>query len=634
MEIKLLSQNLINQIAAGEVVERPASVIKEIMENAVDAGASFVDVKIVQAGKSLISVSDDGCGMDLESLKMCLQRHATSKLSSENLFDIHTFGFRGEALPSIASIARVSISSAVESSDEAWTINTEGGSEPSITPCSQEKGTLVEVRDLFFATPARLKFLKSDTTESNYCYEIFNHIALAFPHISFRLTEDNREKFFYRAATDIKQRWQDVFGESFAKNTIPIETQKGEMHLRGAIGVPTFNRTSTALQCFFINQRFVKDKNIAWAIKSAYAGLVPQGRYAVALLYLDIPHDEVDVNAHPAKTEVRFKYMEQVKDFITTELRKILSSFGASYPVSVDNFGGFNKSSSWRGSNGSAERNESFDVNEESKFLSAGVFEKKDRNYNQKANEYNPTSGTFSDSDKIYSFPQADSPKSGNLVSTNYIELRENQNNLALNYELEENTFVESGKISLGQALYQIDNTYIVAATEQSLIVVDQHAAAERITLEHIKTNTLKVQELLLEEIYDITPHQIELLENNKELLQKLGVNYTQLTKEKIMVNSLPVVLKDCSVKNLISDILDELAEFGETYSIDQQINHILSTISCHISLRAGKKLDLEEMNSLLRQMENTPNIAQCCHGRPSYIVFFKKDLNKFFERS
>ncbi|MDR0753666.1 MAG: DNA mismatch repair endonuclease MutL, partial [Holosporaceae bacterium] len=303
MKIQLLSQNLINQIAAGEVIERPSSVIKELMENALDAGANEIVVKVIDAGKSFISVSDNGYGMSCESLKLCVLSHATSKLNSENLFDIHTFGFRGEALPSIASISRLSITSMDGASSEAWTISMEGAREPRISPANCKCGTVVEVRDLFFATPARLKFLKSNVAELDYCYDVFRRLALAFPEITFKFFDNDREKFFYSKTNNIRQRTYDVLGNSFGENTFEVKAEKDKLKLHGFIGVPTFNKTSSSYQHFFVNKRFVKDKNFVYILKSAYSGLVPSGRYPVAVLLLEMPYNEVDVNAHPAKIE-------------------------------------------------------------------------------------------------------------------------------------------------------------------------------------------------------------------------------------------------------------------------------------------------------------------------------------------
>ncbi|MDR2107252.1 MAG: DNA mismatch repair endonuclease MutL [Holosporaceae bacterium] len=596
--IKLLSQNLINQIAAGEVIERPASVIKELIENAVDAGAGEISVKIIDAGKGFISVSDDGCGMDRESLELCILSHATSKLSSENLFDIHTFGFRGEALPSIASISRLSIVSANDSSSEGFTLRLEGAKNLGLSPTNRKRGTTVEVRDLFFATPARLKFLKSNASETENCCDVFNRAALALPEIGFRFTDGDREKFRYAKTDSLQKRIRDVLGESFEKNTFEINAEKDGMRLRGFIGVPTFNRASSNCQYFFVNNRCVKDKHFACALKSAYAGLVPPGRRAAAVLFLDIPRSEVDVNAHPAKTEVRFGNSEKVRFFISSELKKQLSSFGAmksTTDVSPQKFYPFP---------GVAKRAASPIAREkETRFFS--TFGREVR-----------TSNNFSNSTAALPSPAPVEPE----------------------FERDE-TFRsapdDGNEISLGNAVCQINNTYIVAENGDELIIVDQHAAAERIALEKLKNNlSLDSQVLLLPEICPLRESQVELLENNRDMISKLGVVYEKLTDDLVSVRSVPAILGVCDAKSLMSDLADELAAFGESYSAEEKIHRVLATVSCHGSLRAGKKMTPQEMNSLLRQMEKTANIAQCCHGRPSYVALSSKNLNKFFERS
>ncbi|MDR1983173.1 MAG: DNA mismatch repair endonuclease MutL [Holosporaceae bacterium] len=593
MTIKLLSQNLINQIAAGEVVERPASVIKELVENSIDAGAKEIIVKVVDAGKNFISICDDGGGMDKESLELCILSHATSKLNSDNLFDIHTFGFRGEAIPSIASISRLSITSANNSSSEAWTVNLEGANNKGVTPATRKQGTTVEVRDLFFATPARLKFLKSNASELESCCNVFHRFALAFHNIAFKFFDGSKEKFSYEKTDNPYERVQSVLGESFAKNTSEINVEKDGLRLHGFIGVPTFNKASMNSQYFFVNNRFVKDKNFTYALKSAYSGLVPAGRYAVAILFLDMPYDEVDVNAHPAKVEVRFKDSEKVRFFILSELKKSLSSFGAMKSTTeiVDKF---------------RSKNHFFSTPARS------------------------TTPRYASSEASHKFFSRDS------TSRNVLENRAAEESPPDQKTMDEQFTPQSSEsgVSLGNAIHQVDNTYIIAENGDDLIIVDQHAAAERITLEKLKSNlSLDSQTLLLPEICPLQESQIEQLEKNKDIILKFGIHYEKLAHDLISVNALPSILGTCEAKSLINDVADELATFGETYSVDEKIHHILSTISCHGSLRAGKKLSIQEMNHLLRQMENSANIAQCCHGRPSYVTLSVKNLNKFFER-
>lgn len=589
MTIRLLSQNLINQIAAGEVVERPASVIKELIENAIDAGATEIEVKIIDAGKSHISVSDNGCGMDKQSLEMCVLSHATSKLSVDNLFDIHTFGFRGEALPSIASISRVSIESC--NGQEAWRLQLEGNNVEDLSPCVRCCGTTVTVRDLFFATPARLKFLKSDLTESESCLSVFNKTALAFPKMSFKFYDGSKLKADYAKSNDIKERISSVFNKEFSDNLFEIKSTKEGLKLSGFIGVPTFNKASAGYQYFYVNGRNVKDKIFASALKSAYSGLTPQGRYPVAVLYLEAPYDSVDVNVHPAKTEIRFKDSDKIRCFIVSELKNALSSFGAIKPTTeaVNNFCSMKSRGEGRSFSSPSYSKK---LNDEYKFFAPKqpitLVEKREEGVCPVVADEEP--------------------------------------------EIQELTSVEE-KISLGTALYQICNTYIVSATDANLFIIDQHAAAERINLEKLKKGKIESQTLLLPEICSVTEAQVELLDKNSELLSRFGIHIEKLTGDLVNVTTIPAILGNCDVKSMMMDVIDELSNFGDAYSLNDKINHVLSTISCHGSLRAGRSLSITEMNSLLRQMEETSNIAQCCHGRPSYVVLSPKDLNKFFER-
>ncbi|MBO7641966.1 MAG: DNA mismatch repair endonuclease MutL [Alphaproteobacteria bacterium] len=639
--IKVLSQNLINQIAAGEVIERPASVIKELVENAIDAGATEVEIRLEDAGKSLISVSDNGFGMDKDSLKLCILSHATSKLSDENLFNIHTFGFRGEALPSMVSIARVSITSSDSDNGEAWRLNTEGKGGLELEPDSRTKGTTVTVRDLFYATPARLKFLKSDNSENEACRQTLKRMALSFRKVSFSLYDNDRKKLSYEATDNLLQRIKNVFGEEFAENLFEVKIERGKYSLYGFIGVPTFNKPSSSYQYFFVNNRFVKDKIFASALKSAYSGVIPSGRFPVAILFLDMPHDEVDVNAHPAKTEIRFKESEMVRGFLVSALKKLIAAYGSSRPSTEIVNGMFNQKSKTESddlnvgfSEASAEvsimnlrdsemaptwnvvRNQGISKNQ-------GVSQRS--NYENKQKLYN--SGIFA-LQKNRSLPKQDIDSQQQMQKFDVIE-----NSIPEIFEKSGGN--PENKIDFGTALYQIANTYIVAANDDNLILIDQHAVAERITLEKLKKNTkLESQDLLLPEVCPLSEVQVELMEKNSDLIAKFGIVYEKLSSDVIIVNALPAILGSCEAKPLINDVADELEQMGDVYSLEKKIHLILSTISCHGSLRAGRKLSIGEMNSLLRQMESTENIAQCCHGRPSFVVLTVKNLNKFFERS
>lgn len=647
MSIRILPQNLINQIAAGEVIERPSSVIKELVENAIDAGASEIAIKIIEGGKSFISVQDNGSGMDQESLKMCILTHATSKLQEDNLFDIHTFGFRGEALPSIASISRLTIETAFK--DEAWQMQMESSKVLFIKPINKKQGTLIIVNDLFFATPARLKFLKSTATEADSCINVVNKIALAFKNITLKFFNSDKLKLNYEKTDDIKKRISDVLGNDAIENMSEIEFKKDNMKLFGYISTPTYNKSSLGCQYFFVNNRPVKDSVFAAALRSAYQGLIPPGRFVPSVLFLELPYDEVDVNAHPAKVEVRFKNAEKVRYLLFSSIKQALRNV-AKNSVHVE-FGDLvNKKVAVVG--GESEILEAFES--QSEMLNSDFENISHKNSSCINNNFveikTPISkgAEHSFAEVIETFP---------LKPSFNRPFKDDLNKLALflGKKKDEAPFIQNtsdfkesldiqdscqnepleGEISLGKAVAQISNTYIIAQNFNDLIIIDQHAAAERITLEKLKKNIkLDSQVLLMPEVCNLSESKVEILEKNLEFLNKFGIHFDKMSSDLISVNSLPAVFEDCNAKALINDISDDFVSFNNTTTLDDKVHKIFSTKSCHNSLRAGKKLSFDAMNSLLRQMEKTPNIAQCCHGRPSYVVISIADLNKFFERS
>lgn len=620
MPIRLLSQNLINQIAAGEVIERPSSVLKELMENAVDAGADKIVVKLMDAGKSFLSVSDNGSGMDAESLKLCIMSHATSKLDDENLFNIHTMGFRGEALPSIISISRVTITSSAEGG-EGHKIQLNGAECTDFSPACCAKGTTVEVHDLFFATPARLKFLKSDSVEMDHCCALFNRIALAYKNITFELFDGKRQRMRYEKTDDLRKRVAGVCGEQVEKNIFTVDKKADGIHLYGFLGVPTFNKSSGSCQYFFVNHRFVKDRIFFSALKSAYSALVPAGRYPAAVLYLDIDPEAIDVNVHPAKTEIRFRNDDRVRGFIVSALREALSAYGAARVSTqlVDRFA------------------ENLSLSRASeKTFSGEAWTPAENNSETRCGQRKFTPSAGQPERNIYSQRL---PRASNECFRESLERTENNNSLQPVRTEEISDFAQPAPASetefLGRAVCQIHGTYIVAVNGDNLIIVDQHAAAERITLEKLKRNiVLESQNLLMPEPCNLTAAQMECLGKNRDFLNSFGIHYDSVADGVIVINALPAIFETSDAKQIISDIIDELMTFGDAYSLEEKVHKILSAISCHGSLRANHMLPAEAMNSLLRQMENTPNIGQCCHGRPSYIVLSLKDLNKFFERS
>ncbi|MDR1334719.1 MAG: DNA mismatch repair endonuclease MutL [Holosporaceae bacterium] len=687
MFIRILPQHLVNQIAAGEVVERPSSAIKELIENALDAGATNIAVSIDDGGKSYMAVSDDGIGMHKDELEMCLLSHATSKLTTEDLFDIETFGFRGEALPSIASISKLSITSAPNVTDASnsaapnngWCLTSTGTGDFSLKPTNCNRGTLIEVRDLFFATPARLKFLKTDTAEAHSCHSIFNRLALAFPEITFKFTESRKVKFHYGATDAPSKRLADVLGTSFLNNVFEINAENDRLKLWGYAGVPTFNKASTEHQYFFVNRRFVKDKIFASALKSAYAGLAPSGRHAVAVLFLEIPFSEVDVNAHPAKTEVRFRGADRVRFFILSALKKSLESYGAVRPsTQLTNFflekqmEGFRKKSE---ATARAAREMMFG---EKKIANDRLLWQDSRNRNNRllsnqrySEEFLGITGSQNHGVPV-AYEDPSTRATTKLPEERGFRKKSNSEHLEMAIDVEENKSAEAVRTmhADGNELFpystpsscasntipdmtaiginnddaspasfpqpfQINNTYIVTPHENGLMIIDQHAVAERITLERLKKNiSLDSQTLLLPEIYHLPKARVEDFRKHKDLLIKFGIHFEELAGDLIRIDALPVILGNCNVQLLMDDITDELSTFGYIYSLDEIIHRILSKISCHCSLKAGIKLSLIEINYFINQIKTTKNIAQCCHGRPSYVILPIEDLDKFFERS
>lgn len=643
MSIRVLPQNLINQIAAGEVIERPASVIKELVENAIDAGADEIEVKIIEGGKSFISVSDNGSGMNKDALKMCVLTHSTSKLPSDDLFNIPTFGFRGEAIPSIASISRLTIASATEDTKEAWKLEMESSEILALKPINKKRGTEFIVNDLFFATPARLKFLKTNATETDCCLNVINKIALAFKNITFRVFDSEKLKINYPKTDDIRERIADVLGKEAAENMFEIDAQKDDTHLFGFISPPTFNKSSSNYQYFFVNNRPVKDSIFSAALRSAYLGLLPPGRHTPAVLFLDIPYTEVDVNAHPAKIEVRFKNSEKVRYLLFSSIKQSLKNI-AQHSATVEleeivdkkviELGGHLRpitSGNPPSSSSNFRTSKQDDFNKIALFMGTPQdhFEKSRNLRGEDSQKFQKSleaqNSSFSNSPNTEasqkpSFP--DSSEVGAVRNSHFSESVPEQNS-------------SSEEFWLGHPLAQIANTYIIAQSGDEIIIIDQHAAAERITLEKLKKDIrLDSQVLLIPEVCVLSPSKVEVMEKNQAFLNEFGIHFEKFSDDLLSVNSIPTLFAPSSIKALISDIADDFISFDDATTLEEKVHAIFSTRSCHNSLRAGKKLTFEEMNSLIRQMESCCNIAQCCHGRPSYIKITLSDLNKFFERS
>lgn len=635
--IKKLNPVLINQIAAGEVVERPSSVVKELVENSLDAGAKKIAVKVRQGGKTLIQITDDGCGMTEEDLALAIQRHATSKLPDENIFHIRSFGFRGEALPSIASVSKIVIESLPRvDGKEARLIEIEGGEIKSETISAMKSyGTKITIKDLFFATPARLKFLKSDQIENQACVEQMKKIALAYPDVSFSLHCDDKLIFDYAPVETIQERCQQVLGEKIFENLRFFEITKEDKRIWGLLSLPTFHKSQNTDQYFFINKRPVKDKLFQLSLRIAYQDFLEKYRHPIAVLFLEMDPRDIDVNVHPAKTEIRFRDEHILKQFVIGSLKSSLSMH----------------------------------THESSSHLATEALVRMNMNFSSPQSfssmkEYRPSS----DSSVRDDFGPASTPVQrswGNGTSLNqsqrYVSSILNQkphqslqplNDTSINrmyghtLQREDEIVHFKGKqeehkeFPLGHALGQVSQSYIVSQTEDHFFIIDQHAAHERMKYEYIKAkyvhNGLAKQLLLIPVIKFVDEHLSEFFKNCESVFFKLGFD-VHFYGSQMVFKSVPDLLKNEDYEKIIDDMLDELKkyDFSEIVtSSEEKIFEMLATHACHTSIRAGDKLSLQEMNNLLRQIEETPHYAQCNHGRPTYIKLSLKDIEKLFQRT
>ena len=772
MPIRVLPSNLVNQIAAGEVIERPASAVKELVENALDAGARRIEVTLKAGGKTLIAVEDDGKGMDADDLALAVERHATSKLPNDDLFNVHFLGFRGEALPSIASVAKMTIATRQADSENGWCLEICGGEKGEIKPCARAKGTRIEVRDLFYATPARLKFLKTDSAETGACADIISRIALANPDVSFYLYADGKKKIALEAATgdlfDARlRRAAEVMGRDFSENALEVRGEREGMKLSGLTSLPTFNKANTLSQYLFVNNRPVRDKLLLGALKGAYSGVLEHSRYPACVLFLEVDPMYVDVNVHPAKAEVRFFDQQGVRALVVGGVRAALlagdkkgkiitiesadgglspnahvpflyaplggrtsathsqnfppyqspkhennsslaeeigaeeieaeaggrtsathsriatrsgalATAGADFPPFME--GGRENSSSL------AEEIEAEEIEAEAggwtsaahsriaarsgALATAGAdfppFNKPEQARedspsaeDSRQGDCSPLAGQagktdspadgFSETGLLseHTYPRVsgygDTPRQTSVFQSRFGRMSGGSGVLP---DLERKFSVRAEEPSardieeagpLGVAKAQFYDTYILAQTEDTLILVDQHAAHERIVLERLKAamsagECLPSQLLLLPEVVDLSLTQKAALSGEFEHLAKLGLVLEEFGTG-VLVREVPALLKDASVKKMITDLADEMAEWGASTAVDDKIYHIAATMACHGSVRAGRRLTLAEMNHLLREMERTPHAAQCNHGRPTYVRIEVGDLERLFHR-
>lgn len=618
MPIRVLPSNLVNQIAAGEVIERPASVIKELVENAIDAGADKIEVTLVGGGKNLITVSDNGKGISPEELPLAVERHATSKLPDNDLFNINFLGFRGEALPSIASVAKMTISSRQKGADSGWQISVNGGDKGEVKPAAVTYGTKIEVRDLFYTTPARLKFMKSDSSEAAQCVDMLQRIALANPQISFYLESDGKKKVALNACQgelfDRRQRRvADVMGGEFEENSVAIDAHNDFCKISGFIGVPTYNKANSLSEFLFVNNRPVRDKLIFGAIKGAYQDMMTSGRYPACAVFIEVEPMYVDVNVHPTKAEVRFYDNGAIRGLLVGSIRHALS------------FGG-QKSAETGGLEHLLERT----IEGEETDLASLHAPQPSENYMLREPAAGFASTPFN---HVHSFGGG---RAKSTASTMSIPALESKFSVRVAEEPAAETVAEVGELGLAKA--QFHNTYIISQTEDSIVIIDQHAAHERITMERMKQSMSKheqvpTQMLLLPEVVDLSLSEKENILEYAPQLSQLGLRLEEFGTSAVLVREIPALLGDTDVKKLVKDMAAEISEWGGEYALSDKIHHICATIACHGSVRAGRPLNIEEMNRLLRDMEKTEHSGQCNHGRPTYVKIKLADIEKLFER-
>lgn len=603
MTIRLLPSTTVNRIAAGEVVERPASAIKELVENSIDAGAKRIDVIIREGGRSLLSVSDDGKGMSPEEMSLAVERHATSKLPNNDLENIQTLGFRGEALPSIGSVSRMTITSRVSNTDNAWMIKIEGGDKSEPAPAALSQGTTIEVRDLFYATPARLKFLKTPKTENSYAMDAIKRLAMAYPNIAFTVGDGSRSMLklshsqgdFLSARLD---RLDAIMGNEFAFNALPIDAEREGLHLSGHIGLPTLNRGNAALQFLFVNNRPVKDKLLFGAVRGAYRDFLAHDRHPLLALFIDIPTESIDVNVHPAKTEVRFRDAGLVRGLIVSALRHALAEAGhrASTTVSNQALGAMHPQHSPL-----------------------------------------PYQASFRSNQTSAIFPSVNQQGAAQDFQAPMEHLTDLDMGLSVRHVTDGDTEEISEDWPLGVARAQLHETYIVAQTKSGIVIVDQHAAHERLVYENMKKalaeDGIKRQGLLIPEVVEMAEGAADRITQRAEQLAELGLVIEAFGPGAIVVRETPAMLGEINIKGLINDLADDLAESDEALNLKEQLAHVSATMACHGSVRAGRRLNGDEMNALLRQMEITPHSGQCNHGRPTYVELKLADIEKLFGR-
>ncbi|MGY5235841.1 DNA mismatch repair endonuclease MutL [Neisseria sicca] len=659
--IAALPDHLVNQIAAGEVVERPANALKEIVENSIDAGATAIEVELAGGGIRLIRVSDNGLGIHPDDIELALHRHATSKIKTLNdLEHVASMGFRGEGLASIASVSRLTLTSRQDGSAHATQVKAEDGKLSSPTAATHPVGTTIEAAELFFNTPARRKFLKSENTEYAHCATMLERLALAHPHIAFSLKRDGKQ-VFKLPAQSLHERIAAIVGEDFQAASLEIDSGNGALRLYGAIAKPTFAKGKTDKQYCFVNHRFVRDKVMLHAVKQAYRDVLHNALTPAFVLFLDLPPEAVDVNVHPTKTEIRFRDSQQVHQLVFHTLNKALADTRADLTESVGNAG---------------------EVLHEITGIRPAVTSSENEHSGFHPNPTASSENIFATAPSTHTSEPRNAFSSGKTAPMPYqaarapqqrsLSLRESRAALNTYAELFKNTAADEADIELAQfeqarfgstsatssenparsfsddpkpelpplgfAIAQLLGIYILAQAEDSLLLIDMHAAAERVNYEKMKrqrqeNGNLQSQRLLIPVTFAASHEECAALADHAEALAGFGLELSDMGSNTLAVRAVPAMLGKADVVSLAKDVLGELAQVGSSQTIEEHENHILATMSCHGSVRAGRQLTLPEMNALLRDMENTPRSNQCNHGRPTWVKLTLKELDALFLR-
>lgn len=605
MPVRQLPETIVNRIAAGEVVERPASVVKELVENAIDAGASRVEIFTDGGGRRKIAITDDGGGMTHADLTLAVDRHATSKLDDEDLLQIRTLGFRGEALPSIGSVARLSITTRHASEPHAWSRTVDGGEKSPIAPAALSQGTRVEVSDLFYATPARLKFLKTDRTEAEAIREVVRRLAMARPDIAFTMAGEERTPVTWAAAlpgpAGQLTRLGDILGPEFRLSAIEVRSEREGVVVEGFAAAPSLTRANALGQYLFVNGRPVRDKLIIGAVRAAYSDYLPRDRHPIVALFVTLDPQEVDANVHPAKTEVRFRNAGLVRGLIVHALKEGLAREGRRTAANSD----------------------------------GAVLDSFRPNF---APNFAPRPNANWDWKRSPAFPVGAMPAfDGSAALAEPGQAAFDVGTPSADVRFEDAPQTDLVDRPLGAARAQVHENYIIAQTRDGMIVVDQHAAHERIVYERLKAslaaNGVQRQILLIPEIVELDEAIVEKLFDRAEELAGYGLAIDSFGPGAIAVRETPSLLGKTNAASLLRDLAEHMAEWDEALPLERRLLHVAATMACHGSVRSGRRLRPEEMNALLREMEDTPNSGQCNHGRPTYVELKLSDIEKLFGR-